>query len=146
VNATVSGHNIPDYLQRRFEWLADGDSQVKQQLLNYFLLRERQQAIEITAAIVNLILPHAKSGDVVQNFRRDLQIGGHTVHVFLDPRATEVKLTPGRPRFIAPPNYSWVGGLVIVAVIIGLIWVITSNSSKKEYREPKSPTISKQRR
>jgi hypothetical protein len=146
LNATVNEHSIPGYLQRRFEWLADGDSVVKQQLLNHILMCDRQQAIEISAAIVNLILPHAQNGTAIQSFRRDLKIGGHTVHVFLDPRATEVKLTPGGPRFIGPPNYSWVGGLVFVAVIIGLIWLITSNSSKKESREPRSPTINKQRR
>jgi hypothetical protein len=144
VNATVNEHNIPDTLQCRFKWLADGDSQVMQQLLNHFLMRDRQQAISVSAAIVSLILPHAQNSDALQGFRRELKIGGHTVHVFFDPRATEVKLTPGAPRYITPRNYYWIGGLLFVAVIIVLIWLFKGSSSNSE-RPSSSPNYKHRR-
>jgi hypothetical protein len=144
VNATVNEHNIPDNLQCRFTWLADGDSHVMQELLNHFLMRDRQQAIEVSAAIVSLIMPHAQNGNLLQGFRRVLRIGGHTVHVFLDPRATEVKLTAGAPRYIVPANYSWIGGLIFVAVIILLCFLFKGTSSNKD--RPSAPSTYKQRR
>jgi hypothetical protein len=146
VNQTVNEHNIPDNLQRRFKWLADGDSQVMQQLLNHFLMRDRQQAIEVSSALVHLILPHIQNGDELKGFRRELKIGGHKVHVFFDSRATEVKLTAGQPRYIAPASYSWIGGLILVAAIGALIWLFNASSSNKQHQSPPAAPAYKHRR
>ncbi len=120
VNATVNKHGVPENLQRRFQWLADGDSKLMQDLLNHFLIRDRQQAVEVSHAIVSLLLPQAQKGDALKGFRRELKVGGHTVHVFLDPRATEIKLTPGPPRYKPAPDYSWIVVVVIVVLAIAL--------------------------
>ncbi len=123
INATVNEHTIPENLKRRFNWLADGDAQVMQQLLNHFLMRDREQAVEITNAIVALLLPHARNGAAMKGFRRELRIGGHLVHVFFDPRATDVSLRPGSPQYKAAPDYSSIGCLVVLALIALFIWL-----------------------
>jgi hypothetical protein len=121
VTATINGHTIPDGLQRRFKWIAEGDAKLMQELLNYFLIRDRQQAIEAVGAEVALILLHARDDSAVQGFRRELKVGGHTVHIFLDPRATEVKLSPGSPRYRGAADYSWIGWVGFIVGIIVLI-------------------------
>jgi len=120
VTATVTGHTIPDALQRRFKWLADGDAQVMQQFLNHFLIRDRQQAIATVRAEVALILQHVRDDPAVRGFHRELKVGGHTVHIFFDPRVADVKLSPGSPRYQAAPDYSWIGCLGVIAAIIVL--------------------------
>ena len=52
--------------------------------------------------------------------RRELKVGGHTVHIFLDPSATVVKLSPGSPRYKLAPDYSWLAWLGLVAVFVVL--------------------------
>ncbi len=121
VTATVTGHTISDALQCRFIWLADGDAQAMQQLLNHFLMRDRQQAITTVRAEVALILQNARGDSALQAFRRELRVGGHTVHIFLDPLATDVKLTPGAPKFKVRLDYSWILALCIVAAVVALI-------------------------
>jgi hypothetical protein len=126
---TVNGHTLPEPLQRRFQWLASGDTQVMQELLNHFLLRDQQQAIEAVAAEVTVLLRAAACGEAIQSFRRETKVGGHTIHVFLDPRATTVSLARGGPRFKSRPDYSWIGGLIVIAVIIAWIWLGSHRSS-----------------
>jgi hypothetical protein len=123
MTATVTGHTISEALQCRFLWLADGDSQAMQQLLNHFLMRDRKQAVTVVSAEVALILQHARADTAVQAFRRELRVGGHTVHIFLDPLATDVKLTPGPPKFRRRPDYSWIIALCIIAVIVALVFL-----------------------
>jgi hypothetical protein len=120
VTATVSGHSIPEALQNRFRWLADGDVRVMEQLLNHFLTRDREQAIMAVSAQVALLLPHARNSAVLQAFRRELKIGGHTVHVFLDPRESAVRISPGSPAFKPPLHEVWGWILGVIAGFVAL--------------------------
>jgi hypothetical protein len=123
VHETVTEYTIPANLERRFEWLADGDSRVMQELLNHFLMRDREEAIEVTDAVVAMLLPLARDDEVMKGFRRELKIGGHRVNVFYDPREEDVSSNPGVPRYKAQPDYSSVGCIVAVAIVILLIWL-----------------------
>ncbi len=140
VAKTINAHAIPESLQRRFAWLADGDSQVMQQLLNHFMMRDRQQAVEKVGAQVALILQFGGDGSAIQGFRRELKVGGHKVHVFLDPRATEVTLLPGPPKYRSAANYGWIWALVVIGLIIALILFSGAktqpNSNSKNRRKP----------
>lgn len=126
VNTTVNDHAIPDNLKCRFQWLADGDSRLMEQLLNYFLDRDKKDAVALQHAVVSMILPHLESGDALTGFKREVKIGGHIVHIFFDPRAKEVKLSHGSPRYISPPDYSGIGTVIVVAAIIALIWLFNA--------------------
>jgi hypothetical protein len=126
VNATVNDHTVPDNLKHRFVWLADGDSILMEQLLNYFLERDKKDAVAVQHAVVSMILPQLQNGDALTDFKREVKIGGHVVHVFFDPRTKEVKLSHGSPCYISPPDYSWIGGVLIWAAIIALIWLLSA--------------------
>ena len=136
---TVNGHTIPEPLQRRFQWLAGGDTQAMQQLLNHFLLKDRQEAVAAVYAQVVILLRAAAIDKGIQGFRRELKVGGHAVHVFLDPKATAVTLSHGSPRFKSPPDYSGLGCLGVIAVIILMIWLFKANSSGSERPPASSP-------
>jgi len=131
---TVKGHTIPETLQKRFEWLAAGDAQCLQELLNYLLWKDRQEAVEAIGAEVRL-LSEAIGKSELTGFRRELKVGGHKLNIFFDPRATGVSLAAGTPRMkssfsastsrVNSPDYSWVlGYLVFFAIII--VWFIVS--------------------
>ncbi len=147
VTATVNGHTISEALQCRFVWLADGDSQAMQQLLNHFLIRDREQAVTTVSAEVSLILQHARASANLQAFRRELRVGGHMVHIFLDPLATDVKLNPGPPKFKQRPDYSWVWGFLIVGAVATIIALFVWGGGTPQGKESgKSPPRSSNRR
>jgi hypothetical protein len=139
MQTTINGHTIPEALQRRFTWLADGDAQVMQELLNHFLIRDRQQAIATVSAQVALILRNTGPYGAVQGFRREVKVGGHTVHVFLDPLATDVKLSPGPPRYLTALNYSWVWVLGGVAALVALLFLLLPRRTGVPNERSKSP-------
>jgi hypothetical protein len=62
-----------------------------------------------------------------QGSRRELRVGGHTVHVFFDARATEVTLSNGPPRYKEAPDYGCLIGIAVVTVILIVAWLINSN-------------------
>jgi hypothetical protein len=121
--ATVNSHTIPDALQRRFVWLADGDVQVMQQLLNHFLERDRQQVLSAITPMVAQVLQVARDSDFVQKFTRELEIGGHKVTVFLDPRATEVTISEGSPLYLAGFDSSWLW-MIAAAIFFLIVFIL----------------------
>ncbi len=95
---------------------------------------------------VTILLRAAMTDNALQGFRRELKVGGHTIHVFLDPRATAVSLSPGSPRFKPAPDYSWIVGLIVVAVVILVIWLFKASSSGSGRPPAPSPPPHRYRR
>lgn len=76
-------HQIPNSVQKRFNWLASGDISVKQQLLNHFIERERElvaQAVREKTAILMENLRHKGKSDFF-NANMTLEVGKHTLQL-----------------------------------------------------------------
>jgi hypothetical protein len=146
LTTTATSQNIPEPLQQRFRWLADMDAQVMQQMLNHFLQQDREQAVAAVDAQVAMILQTIRTSPDVKAFRRDLKLGNHNVHVFYDPRATDVTITPGAPRFRPAPDYSWLGCLGLIVVVIVLVFLFRSDSSSKKPSPTTKSDVKRQRR
>lgn len=131
----VQHYVVPDQLRARFDWLSDGDVVKCQEMLNYFLGRDKQiaeQAIEGLVSVIEQTAIASRStapGDssaVAQHVHRELAIGRHKVHMVLDPSVNEIGIRPGRHSFVARGNQtsqsgSGSVGCVVVVVVILLV-------------------------
>lgn len=126
VDEVVQNYQIPDALQRRFEWLSDGDSHCVQELLNHFLGRDRELATTVVEEQVKMILATIDStGSVVKLFRRTIEMGGHTVTIVLDPKIHGVELRKDTPlsTVSAGTDSEGLGCIIIIAALVGL-WLL----------------------
>lgn len=101
LDANVSSYGIPPNVAARFDWLADGDVKVKEQLLNYFRQQEKALALEKVRLelpiLQNQMRNHASVTGLV---RAVLQVHKHQVAVRVrkEPStAIEVDRTPNGP-------------------------------------------------
>ena len=93
VKRTVIEHRIPRYLERRFNWLADGDVDVKQMLLNHVEQMEKRLIVEGARRQLPVMLKHmeADGGRNIQRLAQVLKIGNHEIEIKIEPdRAHEV--------------------------------------------------------
>jgi hypothetical protein len=94
INDVVVHFKIPDSLERRFNWLAAGDSHVKQDLLNH--LRTMEKALVVDGARVRLpvMLEHLRSeaGRNTQRVADVLKIGNHELELLIDKNASGVAI------------------------------------------------------
>jgi hypothetical protein len=126
LDSIVKAYTVPDALQKRFEWLSSGGSLCFQQLLNHFLMKDRELALEAVNAQVQVVLKEVKFVDhQIRHFKREAMIGGHRVHVLLDPNATSVTLLPGAIR-ILPKDGQSSGWLIaaVIAIIAVVLWAM----------------------
>jgi len=78
----VLKHNIPEELKRRFDWLAAGDVQVKEALLNYFQKKERALALGYVEEQLPILQQQMKSrGDITGRANVTLTINKHRVEI-----------------------------------------------------------------
>lgn len=61
LNDTVSSYNIPSNVAARFDWLADGDVKVKEQLLNHFRQQEKMLAVEKVRSEIPVLQSQVKN-------------------------------------------------------------------------------------
>ncbi len=109
VLAAVQSYTVPAPLEARFRWLATGDVSAYQQLLNHFLDLEKQQAIELTAQQIPVMMSHLRShGATTHRLSQILQIGNHKVEIHFQATASGVRESePGRLALTQEANRAW---------------------------------------
>jgi hypothetical protein len=124
---------IPPSLANRFQWLAAGDSQVKQQLLNHFLEREKTFVVEGARQRVPVLLEHMRNSTGENTYRAAevLTIGSHELEVTIDRNASGVRLeepyveparvTPVHAQQVATTSYRWVFWLLGAIIVLFLL-------------------------
>lgn len=93
----VTTYQIPPSMEQRFNWLAAGDVQVKQELLNRLLREEEALVIEGVRVQFPVMMDHLRSEDgaYTQHMSQTVVIGKHSFKVLLDPGATGVQVEEG---------------------------------------------------
>jgi hypothetical protein len=138
INDVVVHFKIPDSLERRFNWLAAGDSHVKQDLLNH--LRTMEKALVVDGARVRLpvMLDHLRSeaGRNTQRVADILKIGNHELELLIDKNASGVAVVE---PYIALRSASvtrqvsnfkwWWGAAAAAAALYFFVHLQTSKSS-----------------
>lgn len=92
INDVVTHFRMPDELERRFNWLAAGDSHAKQDLLNH--LRSMEKALVVEGARIQLpvLLDHLRgdAGQYTHHVAEVLKIGNHELELLIDKNASGV--------------------------------------------------------
>jgi hypothetical protein len=89
MDEVVTQYKIPEQLERRFDWLAAGDTIVKQQLLNHVQQYEKQLVAEGARMQLPVMIEHLRSeaGQYTHHLTQVLRVGNH-----------ELELAPGKKR------------------------------------------------
>jgi len=123
----VTKFSIPENVRNRFDWLAAGDIQLAEKLLNHFRLAQKTLAVKKVRADVATLQRRAGERDGVSvRARSNIQIDKHQVDVWLD-KSMDAELVEGRP--IVPTNTSdsgfW-GCAIFVVLFLAVIFIALS--------------------
>jgi len=96
IDELVVRYRIPDNLERRFEWLAVGDAQVKQELLNHLRNMEKTLVEQGTREQFPIMLDHLRSDESRHTHRmaQIIRVGNHELELLFDKKASGVALHP----------------------------------------------------
>ena len=126
IEEVVTAHHIPKELEARFEWLAQGDVNVKQQLLNHLRGLERKLVSDGARLQLPVMIDHLKSnaGALTHRMTQTLKIGKHELELLIDREFDGVALEEWKPPVsikTATGGNGWMIWLLIAAVIIFLL-------------------------
>lgn len=117
---TVTHYTIPEPLERRFEWLAAGDVQIEQQLLNHFMQQEKDLIVEGTRLQLPTFINHLQQhGDITHKLSRHIQLGKHELEIAFDSNVSGVSIEDP-PPILALSHSGGTGCLTVVLVVIAL--------------------------
>jgi hypothetical protein len=121
IEDVVNHYRIPDDLERRFNWLAAGDSHVKQDLLNHLRSMEKALVVEGARLRLPVLLEHLRgeAGRLTHRVAEILKIGNHELEILIDKNATGVAVV--EPYVVLRPTASssfkwlwWVAAAIVV--------------------------------
>jgi hypothetical protein len=124
IEQVVTFHQIPKEMEARFDWLAHGDVEVKQQVLNHLRGLERKLVSDGARLQLPVMVDHLKThaGDLTQRMTQTLKVGNHELELFIDREFDGIALEewkpPVPPAREAASDYGWVIWLIIIAAII----------------------------
>ena len=128
IEEVVIRYRIPESLEKRFNWLAAGDSHVKQELLNYLRHFEKTLVVEGARLQLPIMLAHLRgeAGRQTHRLTQVLKIGNHELELPIDKNALGVSVVEPRAlRSTAAAgarNNTWVWWIVAAIVILFLIF------------------------
>lgn len=132
---TTKNHaSIPDDLRQKL-WCFIGDferiipwndSQLQQQLLNYFLNLEKESAITGTHKYIPPILQHIRQhSDIISRINQNIKIGNHKFILVFDPNAKGLTLKDSSYFSHSDNTFDW-GKLFLWLIVIGFfIWIFS---------------------
>ncbi len=130
ITRVVIDYNIPETLERRFEWLSAGDVRVKQKLLNHVQQMESALVMKGARRQVPIMLNHLRSaeGEYTHRLTQVLEIGKHKLEILVDEAATGVRLEEPPAISIeksgsasSDSGFGWIWWFIVGAVILFLI-------------------------
>jgi len=122
IEKVVEAHNIPKEMETRFEWLAAGDVNVKQLLLNNLREAEKRLVSEGAKLQLPVMIEHLKSnaGVLTHRMTQTLKIGNHELELPIDREFEGVALEEWKP-LSAPPKSNTRAKGWIIWIIIGIL-------------------------
>ncbi len=117
----VTYHEIPSAMRSRFNWLSQGDIEIKQKLLNYFQQQQKELLSSALSTQLPVLLNHLRSGkgDLTNYTAQILKVGKHEVRVEINKRVNGISETaPKKLQQKSVNSWIWlVTGIIILLVI-----------------------------
>jgi hypothetical protein len=130
IEGVVVHYRIPENLEKRFDWLAAGDSHVKQDLLSYLRHTEKSLVVEGARLQLPIMLEHLRSeqGQNTHRLAQVLKVGKHELEVSLEKSFSGVALVDPPSRFtsVSRPqssdgDYRWLWWIIGIGAVLFLI-------------------------
>lgn len=149
LDEVVVPYRIPATFEGRFNWLAAGDAQLKQDLLNH-MRQHMEKALVAEAARLQLPImqDHLRSSAGQQTYRlaQILKLGNHELELLIDKNASGVAVVEPAVPFTRAvnaatgqkSNFSWVWW--VIAAAVALYFLAGQKSPKPSYRPPPTYT------
>lgn len=121
LEGVASVYQIPASMEKRFNWLSQGDANIKQQLLNFFQQKEKDLVSDVMATNLPILISHIANAknDFSTNASQVLNVGKHEVLIKIDKNINGV--TDIAPVIKHPESNNiiwWIIGFIILAVIL----------------------------
>lgn len=120
----VLSYKIPEQMERRFEWLSQGDVGVKQELLNFLRSKEKELAAESLRINLPILYDHINTaeGDNTHHLAHKLQIGKNEIVVNITNAVDGI--TEVAPRIAtsrsSDTDWTWLWWIIGIGLLIVL--------------------------
>jgi hypothetical protein len=119
----VVHYDIPEPLQNRFNWLSGGDVNIKQQLLNYFLQKERELITHAMNHRLPVLLKHLdEHGQNIHKMSQKIEIGKHNLSLEFNSKVSGIQLMERSSYYsrISSASRDW-GRIWFIIIVILII-------------------------
>lgn len=117
----VIRYEIPSSMEARFNWLSQGDVEIKQQILNHFRQQDKLLLSEALLTQLPILMSHLKSekGSLTNHAAQILKVGKHEVGVIFSDKVNGVsEIAPARP---VEGQYNWIWWVIGIIFVLWLI-------------------------
>jgi len=116
----VDSYYIPDNVRNRFNWLAQGDVTVKEELLNYFREQQKNLSVEKLQQEAPVLQKQVREhGNITGKAKTVLQIDKHEINIWIDAKLDE-NFREGRPENVEMDT----GNLKVILFWVGIAIVL----------------------
>ena len=127
----VQSYVIDEAISQRFEWLAENDSQLCQQLRNHFLHLEKDQLSAASFDRIGVMLTQIQRADAPeQTLRQIFEVGKHKVEVEFSKDSEGISEQPPKPKR-TPSGKSEsennLGCIVMIVVAVVIFLLLSAN-------------------
>lgn len=133
IEEVVVSYQIPERLEHRFQWLAAGDANVRQQLLNHLRAMEKNLVVDAVRLHLPVLLEHSTTnGEITQRVTQTVQVGKHELTILLDRPEAGIHLEEPSVAYARQSRGTGSGGAIIWWIIGGLIalgWFVSQNGN-----------------
>lgn len=98
LDATVTAYTIPEHIKNRFLWLAAGDVNITEHLLNHFRQAQKKLAIQKLWLEISVLQQQVQNHpDKTEIARSEIRVHKHTISISVNKKfADKIKETPSR--------------------------------------------------
>jgi len=124
---TIQAYKVPDSLENRFRWLAQGDSLIYQQLLSHFVDQEKQLLLDGFQQRVPIFLRQLReAGDSVSALRQEIRVRKSVIVASFDPGVAGISRDPPlRSGRAVPPQTGKQGsGCLVCLLVVGFLLLL----------------------
>lgn len=121
----ASGHTIPEEMVARFEWLAQGDIGIKQQLLNYMQAMEKQVVGDVLQSKIAMLKSQIQTSHA-GSFTETIEIGKHKAVIKYNEMTNGISETaPPAPRKTSSFGDEILPKLILAAIVLIVFYALS---------------------
>lgn len=116
----VVSYKIPQHMERRFSWLAQGDVGVKQQLLNHIRAKEKELAARSLSTNLPILSTYLKNNEALSSktVSHTLTVGNNELVVVVTNKVDGVTQTAPIENTTDYWSWFWILGVIIMILLI----------------------------